>query len=559
MFTSGHVKREQLPKRKSKGAIAHKDQRLCELELQHTILTTEIQSLQKIRRELEDSRNGFAALYKHAPIGYITFDLTGHIHDSNSAVSAMLGFPPEKLRGLPLSLLVYRDDLRRFLEHLLRCNSTDEQRLVTELRLQGKTKGIVPVQLVSVPFAVSGQKMYLTALVDLSERKQNEKALAEAKEFAESIVETIREPIAVLEADLKIVSVNRAFCQFFKKSEQLFKGQFLEVVLNIWWSGNRLRDELEKVLIKNQPIEDLTVEVKPHGLGERTLLLNARRLYQKANAPSFILLAFEDITDRKLAEVQLRTINEELERRVASRTEALQKSYQQMESFCYSIAHDLRAPLRSMKSFSDLLVEQCGSQINAEGMDYLSRIQQSAERMDLLIRDLLDYGQLNTINLPLQEIDLDKIVRDTLMQHEREISEKRAKVEVQDVLPRVLGHPIVLHVVLTNLISNALKFVEPGVAPQVTLWAEDKISYVRLWIQDNGIGIPPENRKTVFGVFQRLHPSDEYPGTGIGLALVHKGVERIGGRVGLESAPGKGSRFWIEVLKPDILKRQHPI
>ncbi|MGN6552458.1 MAG: sensor histidine kinase, partial [Verrucomicrobiota bacterium] len=357
-------------------------------------------------------------------------------------------------------------------------------------------------------------------------------------------------------SDLKIISVNRAFEQFFRKKEALVKGQFLEIVLNMWWSGNQLRNELEKVLVNNQPLEDIPIEVQPHGLGERTLLLNAQRLNQKERAPAFILVALQDITDRQQAETQLRLMNEELERRVAARTEALQKSYKQMESFCYSIAHDLRAPLRSMKSFSDLLIARFAENLGKEGQDFTMRIQQSAERMDLLIKDLLDYGQLNTIHLPREEVSLLSLLKDILATMEPEISHKHAAIECATDLPPVCGHRIVLQVVLTNLLSNALKFVPPGHQPKVSIRAEDIGVRTRVWVEDNGIGIAPDDQQRIFGVFQRLHSNQRYPGTGIGLALVQKGLERIGGRVGVESTPGEGSRFWIELLKPENLSDQ---
>src|SRR5262249_7564346 len=159
----------------------------------------------------------------------------------------------------------------------------------------------------------------------------------------------------------------------------------------------------------------------------------------------------EDITELEVTRRELRKSNQELEERVAARTEALRKSNEQMEAFCYSIAHDLRAPLRSMTGFSQLLEEEFAGQITAEGKDYLARIQHSAERMDQLIRDLLNYGRLNTAPLANSEVDLDKVFQEVLASHENEIREKRAKVRRKRPLPVVNGHRAVLHAVLANL------------------------------------------------------------------------------------------------------------
>jgi signal transduction histidine kinase len=245
----------------------------------------------------------------------------------------------------------------------------------------------------------------------------------------------------------------------------------------------------------------------------------------------------------------MRKMNDQLEQRVAARTDALRRSYEQMESFCYSIAHDLRAPLRSMSGFSELLAGELGADMRPEAKDYANRIQQSAARMDNLINDLLQYGRLNTIDLPVQEVDLEKIFSEVRNQLASEIEKRQAHVVKKGSLPPVFGNRVVLQVALTNLISNAMKFVPPQTRPKVIIRPEFRQDYLRLWIEDNGIGIAEEDHGKIFGVFQRLHKLENYPGTGIGLALVSKGMERIGGRVGVESAVGRGSKFWMELKK----------
>jgi PAS domain S-box-containing protein len=548
-------KRLSPAKRRRGNLLSQKDEHLCALEWQQTISNVQIEALEKTRRELEDSANSFAALYEHGPVGYLTLDHTGCIRDANATACRLLGFNRDKLRHLPFTFMIHRDDVGRFLGHLGQCQKS-KQRLVTELRLQTNKKTIIPIQMVSAPFEKRGRKMFLTALVDLTHRQQNEEALASAKEFAESIVETIREPLAVLDADLKIVSINTAFARFFQRSEILIKGTFFEGLLNLWWSGNNLRSELEKVLIKNQPLENFEITVEPRKLGKRVLLLNARNLYERSGSPAHILIALEDITARKQAEEQLHTINHELEKRVAARTAALEKSVQNMESFCYSIAHDLRAPLRSMRGFSELLGDMCGPQMEADAKDYLERIKKSAERMDQLILGLLNYGRLNTVDLPLANVDLEKVFQEALVHCQHDIEEKKARIEKLSELPLVRGHELTLKVSLTNLLSNAIKFVPPNVRPRIKVGCEHKDTCIRVWIEDNGIGIAPEYHQKIFGVFQRLHDAKSYPGTGIGLALVSRGIERIGGYTGVESAPGKGSRFWLELLKGEGVEAQ---
>ena len=255
----------------------------------------------------------------------------------------------------------------------------------------------------------------------------------------------------------------------------------------------------------------------------------------------------QDVTQIKETEERLNRLNEELEQRVRHRTNALQQSNRQMEAFCYSIAHDLRSPLRAMKGFGHALLEDYAKELDTQGKEYIERIVNAAGRMDTLIQDLLDYGRLNTIDLPIGEVDAEMILREVIVQLEPEIKNTKASLIHRQRLPKMIAHDLVLQVALTNIVSNALKFVPPGTTPKIETWPEPRGDKIRIWVQDNGIGIDTQYQKKIFEVFQRLHTNESYPGTGIGLAIVAKGVERIGGHVGVESAPGKGSRFWIEL------------
>jgi PAS domain S-box-containing protein len=530
-----------------------KDQLLCRLELQQTLHIAKIQELEKLHAELAAARDAFEVLYEQSPVGYITFDSKGTIHNVNAVVLGLLGHGRKRLLNLPISFLTFREDFGKVWRHVAQCEKPDQTRVSTELRLMTQHHKTIEVQLISVPFTKtsSGRKLYLTAVVDLSERTRHEQAVSEAKEFAEAIVETVRHPMVVLDSELRVVSANRAFAEFFKRPPRHVKGLVFEVLLNLWWSGNQLREMLERVLVKNEPLDRFVLAVELPGLGRRVLHLSARPLRQSRNSSNRILVILEDISDQELAREQMRVMNDELEQRVAARTDALRRSYDQMESFCYSIAHDLRAPLRSMSGFSELLARELGPELRPEAKDYAERIRQSAERMDRLIDDLLQYGRLNTVDLPVQEVDLEKVYSAARAQLSGDIENCRAQVVKKGLLPHVFGNPVVLHVALTNLLSNAIKFVPPRTRPKVIIRPETRESFFRLWVEDNGIGIAPENHHKIFGVFQRLHKQESYPGTGIGLALVSKGLERIGGRIGLESVLGRGSRFWIELKRSD--------
>ncbi len=261
-------------------------------------------------------------------------------------------------------------------------------------------------------------------------------------------------------------------------------------------------------------------------------------LYDKNHQLRGFAKVTRDITARKLAE-----------ERMADQNKALQSANAELQSFAYSVAHDLRAPLRAMRGFSQALMQDYGTRLDETGLDYLHRIAGAAVRMDDLIEDLLSYARLGREEVPLKAVSLNvvaEVARDQVSPLARETG---GTIVVEDSLPVVRGNLTVLVQVLVNLLSNALKFTQPGVAPVVRVWSENDGDVVRTWVEDNGIGIAPEHHARVFEVFQRLHGIGQYEGTGIGLAAVRKGIERIGGKVGVESRLGNGSRFWFDLAK----------
>ena len=252
----------------------------------------------------------------------------------------------------------------------------------------------------------------------------------------------------------------------------------------------------------------------------------------------------QEMAGRRRVEEEMRELNEDLERRVTERTSQFLDTIKELHAFTYSIAHDLRAPLRHIHGFSQLLL---GSADDAARKKYSQRIMATTKGMDVLIKDLLAYSRLTLEEVKCGPVSLSAVLAKIRVNFKEDLRQHKARLEIEEPVPRVIGHEGSLIQAITNLISNALKFAAPGVAPRILIKAEVRGDRVRLWVEDNGIGIAPEHQERIFGVFQRLHKVEDYPGTGIGLAIVRRALERMKGRSGVESQLGQGSKFWIEL------------
>jgi signal transduction histidine kinase len=397
-------------------------------------------------------------------------------------------------------------------------------------------------------------------------------------------------PMAAVEGTGHIVRyVNSAFCRLLDKPmDQLVGKLFCEILPekekcvtlldSVFSTGNSGRHaELQQskphpvfwsftmwpVRTKERPVGVMIQVTEITQLNEKTVAMNealllgsVRQHELKEAADGLNLQLIAEITERKRADHELVAAKDEishhvhhLEETVAERTGQLRETIRELEEFSYSVSHDMRAPLRAMQSYSQYLVDEYGGKLDAQGVNYLQQIMRSAIRLDRLIQDVLSYTKILHSPLPMYPVDLDRLVRDIIAIYPNGQTIK-PDIHIEGRLPKVVGNEALLTQCISNLLSNGAKFVAPGTVPRLEISAETlEDSMIRVWFKDNGIGIAPENHERIFGLLERIHPVTEYEGTGIGLTIVRKAVERMGAQVGFESELGKGTKFWIQFKK----------
>jgi signal transduction histidine kinase len=236
--------------------------------------------------------------------------------------------------------------------------------------------------------------------------------------------------------------------------------------------------------------------------------------------------------------------SEKRSRELEEQTAKLNELVEELEHFSYSVTHDLKSPLRAVRGFAEAARMWCAEGNSKQAMEFLGKISAQADRMDALIRGALSYSQAVRADLPLGNVDTGAIVREMLERYP-ELQPENARVRIDGTLPVVAANEAGLTQCFVNLLGNAVKFVKPGQMPDIRVWAGERDGWARIWVEDKGIGISKEMLPRVFDMFWR--GSKDYDGTGIGLALVRKVAQRMGGSVGVESEEGKRSRFWIEL------------
>jgi|SRR6266850_4946510 len=368
-----------------------------------------------------------------------------------------------------------------------------------------------------------------------------------ALDYFQNIVETVREPLVILDSDLRVTGASGSFYRAFRVTKEETEGRLIYELGDGQWDIPALRTQLEEILPECSQFEGFEVIHDFPRVGRRVILLNARRIISQEKSATTILLAIEDITERKLIEEQLKVYAAKVER-----------SNRELQDFAQVASHDLQEPLRKIMSFGDRIKRQAGDSLDEECRDYLQRMFNAAARMQSLITDLMSFSRIATQGQPFVRTDLGLIAREVSNDLESNIEKTGGRVDIED-LPTIDADATQMRQLLQNLISNSLKYHREGVPPIVRVYSQrldprspesmDSGALARqlfqILVTDNGIGFDEKYLDRIFTVFQRLHKRGQYEGTGVGLAICRKIVDRHGGTITARSTPGQGTTFVV--------------
>jgi len=463
----------------------------------------------------------------------------------NSAYARMLGYTIQELRGYRLDDLYPPDELARRREALRRADSeTANGHAMFESRHLRRDGSQFPVLLdLTAVRDEAGKVVSRVGIVhDLTGIKRSEAVLRESEQTIRALLDSAAQAIFAVNGEGQIALLNRVAGEMFGYASDELLGQRLDMLL-----PEGVRD------LQAGHEQSFFAQLSAGPMGRRTDIEGLRRdgtkfpievslSYIETRQGPMAIAFVSDVTARRQAEQEIRQLNATLEQRVRERTAQLEAANQELESFSYSVSHDLRAPLRGINGWSLALVEDYGSQLDEQALKYLGRVRSETRRMGLLIDDLLELSRVTRTDMQQEPVDLSAIA-ERIASKLRETHGGRSLTFAIEPGLTAFGDARLLEIALTNLLDNAVKFTSSRTEARIGFAATEREGKVAYCVEDNGVGFEARHAGTLFGAFQRLHKASEFPGTGIGLATVKRIIHRHGGEVWAEPKPDRGATF----------------
>ncbi|MEW6052182.1 MAG: PAS domain S-box protein [Nitrospirota bacterium] len=476
-------------------------------------------------------------LTKYANDIILLMDTNGRLTEVNERAVSAYGYSRDELLQMNIQDIRASEALSD-LDYRLR-ELHESGGLVYETYHQKKDKTVFPVEVSARLIEIEGKKYFQSIIREISERKEAEFRILEEKKLSDSVINSLPGVFYLFDENNRFLRWNRNLeAVSGYSSEEISRMSPLE-----FFAGEEnilIGKAVEEVFAQGESVIEANLVSKD---GSRTpYFFTGLRFVSSTH--SYLIGTGIDISKRKKTEEELHALNEELEQRVALRTRQLETANRELEAFSYSVSHDLRAPLRSIDGFSQAIQEDFADRLDTEGIDYLQRIRRASQHMGQLIDDMLNLSRVARYEMKHEEVDLSALVRaitaDLMAAHPG----RDMKCVIEDGVI-VNGDFRLLRIMLENLLNNAWKFsarnTEPLIQFGTTEYKERKVCFIR----DNGAGFNMKYAVKLFDPFQRLHTQAEFPGTGVGLAIVYRIIQRHGGQVWAESEEGRGATFYF--------------